>query len=212
MKTRTFVRVGRLMVALGGLVLAASSASAQVLGTFTWQMQPYCNRVSLTLTTGAGGFVLHGVDDRCGATVRGSASGAAVFNGDGSVSLNFAIATAPAGTVVHVSASVSPTTGQGTWSDDLGHSGTFAFDGSIAGLPVRPSSPTVLSVADNPQLPTDPCAVPTARPTMVLCGTAAGHWGVPTMVFDGEPFFGQDRLDLLVWRMRQAGLQERRNH
>jgi 2-hydroxychromene-2-carboxylate isomerase len=40
---------------------------------------------------------------------------------------------------------------------------------------------------------------------------AAGHWGVPLFLFEGEPFFGQDRLDLLVWRMRQAGLQERRN-
>jgi 2-hydroxychromene-2-carboxylate isomerase len=38
---------------------------------------------------------------------------------------------------------------------------------------------------------------------------AAGHWGVPTMVFDGEPFFGQDRVDVLLWRMRQAGLQAR---
>lgn len=38
---------------------------------------------------------------------------------------------------------------------------------------------------------------------------AAGHWGVPTMVFNGEPFFGQDRIDLLVWRMRQYGLRER---
>jgi 2-hydroxychromene-2-carboxylate isomerase len=38
---------------------------------------------------------------------------------------------------------------------------------------------------------------------------AAGHWGVPTMVFEGEPFFGQDRLDLLLWRMRNAGLKER---
>ena len=37
----------------------------------------------------------------------------------------------------------------------------------------------------------------------------AGHWGVPTMVFAGEPFFGQDRLDLLVWRLRQHGLAER---
>jgi hypothetical protein len=27
------------------------------------------------------------------------------------------------------------------------------------------------------------------------------------MVFDGEIFFGQDRLDLLVWRMEQKGLQ-----
>jgi len=38
---------------------------------------------------------------------------------------------------------------------------------------------------------------------------AAGHWGVPTMVFDGEPFFGQDRIDLLVWRLRQHGLARR---
>ena len=37
----------------------------------------------------------------------------------------------------------------------------------------------------------------------------AGHWGVPTMVFEGEPFFGQDRIDLLIWRMRQRGLRER---
>jgi 2-hydroxychromene-2-carboxylate isomerase len=38
---------------------------------------------------------------------------------------------------------------------------------------------------------------------------AAGHWGVPTMVFRGEPFFGQDRIDLLVWRLKQHGLKER---
>jgi 2-hydroxychromene-2-carboxylate isomerase len=38
---------------------------------------------------------------------------------------------------------------------------------------------------------------------------AAGHWGVPTMVFEGEPFFGQDRLDVLLWRMKQNGLQPR---
>ena len=38
---------------------------------------------------------------------------------------------------------------------------------------------------------------------------AAGHWGVPTMVFAGEPFFGQDRIDLLVWRLRQHGLRAR---
>ena len=37
----------------------------------------------------------------------------------------------------------------------------------------------------------------------------AGHWGVPTLVFDGEPFFGQDRIDLAVWRMQQKGLERR---
>lgn len=38
---------------------------------------------------------------------------------------------------------------------------------------------------------------------------AAGHWGVPTCAFRGEPFFGQDRLDVLLWRLRQHGLEER---
>ncbi len=38
---------------------------------------------------------------------------------------------------------------------------------------------------------------------------AAGHWGVPTLVFGGEPFFGQDRIEVALWRMKQAGLQER---
>jgi 2-hydroxychromene-2-carboxylate isomerase len=38
---------------------------------------------------------------------------------------------------------------------------------------------------------------------------AAGHWGVPTCAFQGEPFFGQDRLDVLLWRLRQNGLEER---
>lgn len=35
---------------------------------------------------------------------------------------------------------------------------------------------------------------------------AAGHWGVPTLVFEGEPFFGQDRVDMAQWRMEQKGL------
>ena len=35
----------------------------------------------------------------------------------------------------------------------------------------------------------------------------AGHWGVPTMVVRGEPFFGQDRVDTLRWRLDQLGLK-----
>ncbi|WP_338445637.1 2-hydroxychromene-2-carboxylate isomerase [Pelagerythrobacter marensis] len=37
----------------------------------------------------------------------------------------------------------------------------------------------------------------------------AGHWGVPTLVVDGEPFFGQDRIAMAQWRMEQKGLVER---
>ena len=37
----------------------------------------------------------------------------------------------------------------------------------------------------------------------------SGHGGVPLMVFKDEPFFGQDRIELLVWRLKQNGLAER---
>lgn len=33
------------------------------------------------------------------------------------------------------------------------------------------------------------------------------HWGVPLMVLNEEPFFGQDRLDSLVWRLDGLGLR-----
>lgn len=36
-----------------------------------------------------------------------------------------------------------------------------------------------------------------------------GHYGVPLMVIDGEPFFGQDRFDQLKWRLEQQGLARR---
>lgn len=36
---------------------------------------------------------------------------------------------------------------------------------------------------------------------------AAGHWGVPTMVVRDEPFFGQDRIETLRWRLDQYGLK-----
>lgn len=37
----------------------------------------------------------------------------------------------------------------------------------------------------------------------------AGHWGVPTMVFEGEPFFGQDRIETLRWRLDKVGVPKR---
>lgn len=37
----------------------------------------------------------------------------------------------------------------------------------------------------------------------------AGHWGVPTCAYQGEGFFGQDRLDVLLWRLQKEGLLDR---
>jgi 2-hydroxychromene-2-carboxylate isomerase len=38
---------------------------------------------------------------------------------------------------------------------------------------------------------------------------AAGHYGVPMIAFNGEPFFGQDRFDQFKWRLGQQGLARR---
>ncbi|MFO7857263.1 MAG: DsbA family protein [Paracoccaceae bacterium] len=38
---------------------------------------------------------------------------------------------------------------------------------------------------------------------------AAGHRSVPRLAFEGEPCFGQDRLDLALRTVRRAGLQPR---
>ena len=37
---------------------------------------------------------------------------------------------------------------------------------------------------------------------------AAHHWGVPTMVYKGEPFFGEDRIETLRWRLEKTGLKK----
>ncbi len=36
-----------------------------------------------------------------------------------------------------------------------------------------------------------------------------GHYGVPLMVVDHEPFFGQDRFDQMQWRLQQKGMVAR---
>ena len=38
---------------------------------------------------------------------------------------------------------------------------------------------------------------------------AAGHWGSPLFVFEKEIFFGQDRIEDLVWHLKNHGLSSR---
>jgi hypothetical protein len=132
----TMRRIGlALMVAAG---VGAGTANAQVFGTFAWQMQPYCNVVTLTITQFPAGYTVDGHDNQCGSATRASATGQVHINPDGSVGVNFAIITTPTGKAVHVAALLSPANGSGTWTDSVGNSGTFALGANVAGLPVRP--------------------------------------------------------------------------
>lgn len=130
-----FVTRVRFALSAMSVILMASSASAQVFGTFAWQMQPYCNIVSLTLSSSPAGFVLEGTDNQCGAVDKAGAVGVASFNASGLVNLNFTIVTAPSGKAVHVAAVVNPGTGSGTWTDSVGNTGNFALGAPGSGSP-----------------------------------------------------------------------------
>ena len=39
--------------------------------------------------------------------------------------------------------------------------------------------------------------------------SAPGHRGVPAFVFEGEPFFGEDQIDTLRWRLGKRAVQRK---
>jgi hypothetical protein len=79
------------------VVAAAESADGQTLGTFRWQLQPYCNVLTLTVTQVGGIYRLEGTDDRCGAASRSSALGTAFLNPDGTIGFGINVVAAPGG-------------------------------------------------------------------------------------------------------------------
>lgn len=123
------------------LACAASAASAQSLGTFRWQFQPYCNVVSVTVTQAGGIYTFDGFDDQCGAATRAPATGLATLNPDGTIEIGLAIVTTPDAAPVHVAARISFATLSGTWQDSAGGTGNFVLTpGGGAGGSPRPAS------------------------------------------------------------------------
>jgi hypothetical protein len=123
MKVRDVVWVGML-----GAWCLPGSADAQSIGTFRWQMQPYCNVVALDVTPTGSGFRLEGTDDQCGgATDRASAIGTAFQNPDGTIGMGLTLVLAPGGAAVHVDVALAPGGFSGTWRDSSGLSGPFVL-------------------------------------------------------------------------------------
>jgi len=112
---------------------AADAAQAQSLGTFTWQLQPFCNRVTVNVTQQGAVYTLDGYDDQCGAPQRAPLVGLATPNPDGTIGFGFHIATSPGGKTVSVEARVSLATIGGPWTDSAGNGGTLVLNGSAAG-------------------------------------------------------------------------------
>jgi len=115
--------------------------SAQSLGTFTWQLQPFCNRITATVTQNGGVYTLDGYDDQCGAPQRAPLVGLATPNPDGTIGLGIHIATAPGGKTVSVESRLSLASIGGPWTDSAGNSGSLVLNGAAAGS-ARPAPAT----------------------------------------------------------------------
>lgn len=175
------------LVVFASLMLNAASASAQTVGTFSWQLQPYCNRLVLTATQHDGVIALAGYDDSCGAGPRGAVTGVAFPNPDGTIGLGLSGVATPRTTVFSyfravpdIYATINLATLSGTWQDTVTQQGTFAF-AAMTGGPRRLQLPFNAQLVDFNDAPSflaysasgtseAPAAIPGSR-------ALAGFWG-----------------------------------
>lgn len=134
------------LLAAGLFATAVVPADAQVIGPLRWQLAPYCNVVTITVTPGSAHYRLEGVDDQCGAGAPpAGVIGLAYPTPSGEIGMSLTTVLAPSATPVHTDVTLSLATLHGTWRDSVGNSGTFAF---APGAPVaggkRPATPSGL--------------------------------------------------------------------
>jgi hypothetical protein len=131
-----------IIVGLLSVVAIPLPARSQPLGTFRWQLQPYCNIVSVVVTQTGGIYRLEGTDDQCGGgSDQASVIGTAFRNPDGTIGFGLNIVTSPGGRPLPVDAEITMATLSGTWRDSAGNSGTFRFTpGAGTGGTPRPAS------------------------------------------------------------------------
>jgi hypothetical protein len=178
----------------------ADRAEAQSLGTFRWQLQPFCNVVVVTVTQQGAVYKVDGYDDQCGAAQRAPLVGLATPNPDGSIGFGLHVVTAPGGRGLQIAARITLDTLGGGWTDSAGNSGTFAFGGGTGGTP-RP----------------EPAAVPTAISLLAGGGLVArgivdyqplpeSGAGTRLLWHPGTSVFRAGTVDGAQWNASNVGL------
>jgi len=143
--------LSRISSAAALLTLAvASPSTAQVIGTFTWQTQPYCNVLSITVIQHGGVYQLIGADNLCGSGTA-PLTGTAVPTASG-VAFGMAIAL-PTGRTAHLSAGITLAGLSGTWNDADGGTGPLSFATATGGSP-RPAPAIATAIGVSQLAPT----------------------------------------------------------
>jgi hypothetical protein len=119
------------------------SGNAQSLGTFRWQLQPFCNVLTLNVTQVGGVYRLDGVDDLCGGSTSAAAVGIGFSKPDGTIGFGVTVVIPGSAAPLHITSSITLSTVSGTWQDSGGNSGAFVFNPAIAPGSPRPPARTV---------------------------------------------------------------------
>lgn len=126
---------------LSTVLLGVGQSRGDVLGTFRWRLEPFCNVVHLTvIQEGApaegGAGLLSGFDDNCGFSGGLPVSGTIFASPSGFFVGSF---TTTGQNVVSVNTLVTiAQNGSGGWSDSIGNSGSFLFNPATAPGSPRP--------------------------------------------------------------------------
>lgn len=132
------------VLAIALLTLSPVAALAQTLGTFSWQLLPYCNVITLQVVQQGPVFGLIGFDDQCGADQRASVVGTAFPNPDGTIGIGLSTVVAAGGGGIYTDTRINLATLGGPWRDGVGNSGILAFTpGAGRGGSPRPMPPVV---------------------------------------------------------------------
>jgi hypothetical protein len=185
-------------------ISVVGDAGAQSLGTFRWQLQPYCNVVTVAITQNGAVYRLEGTDDQCGGGGdKASVTGTAFPNADGTIGFGLNIVTTPGGRPLHVDAEINLGTFGGTWRDSAGATGTFVLTpGAGTGGAARP-------------LPPPPAVVPSAillRPDGGFVAGSVSAAGIPAsgpgkrmMWHPGKSAFRAGQVDGTQWDDANVG-------
>lgn len=165
-----------------------SPVAAQTIGTFRWQLHPYCNLVTVVVEQVGPVYRLTGTDDQCGAGSAAAVNGEAHLTSGVSVALGFTIVTTPTGAPVHVSADITLPSANGSWSDSRGVSGNFVMlpVGSATGAPRPQPTPsnvlpwgTSIVIGGPAATSAEGFGVTVTAPAPLAGAAIAGQWGSP---------------------------------
>ncbi len=183
--TRRLPLAGLALIALA-MTVTGPGLTAQSLGSFRWQLQPFCNVVTVAVVQQGGQYHVDGTDDLCGAGRLASVVGRAFPNPDGSIGFGLTTVTTTGAAPVHIDARIDAGTLGGTWTDSGGNAGAFVFTpgagtgGSTRPIPaggIAPGSITSAQIAAGAI--TSAQLAPGAITTTLIAGAAAGFGTCP---------------------------------